>query len=156
MKKENQERRELRNALTIALILLPLTFGCHRGNDNQVQKSTDTLVFEGTVECLGPDPGIGSGILAVYRLVKYRVERVVVGEYAGREIVVDHPIFSGDELKGFSVTDRVCVTVEISPKILQRWDAEGIRNPGEEVKTFYIAAYVTKLPGDGSSQCEAQ
>jgi hypothetical protein len=154
---KNLKRRHLELGLVfLTLLLLAVTNGCYQVKQGKQQTAGNTIVFEGTLECLGPDPGIVSGILAVYRLAKYRVVRVVVGEYAGREIVVDHLILSGDELKGFSVTDRVCVTVEISPKILQRWDAEGIRNPGDEVKTFYIAATVTKIPGDGSSPCEAQ
>ncbi len=154
---KNLKRRNLELGLVVfTLLLLALTNGCHQVRQGQQQTPGESIVFEGTLECLGPDPGMVSGILAVYRLAKYRVEKVVVGEYAGGEIVVDHPIFTGDELKDFSVTDRVCVTAEISSKILQRWDVEGIRNPGEEVRTFYIAASVNKLPGDGSSACEAQ
>lgn len=152
----NLKRRHVEVGLVVStLLLLALANACRHSNQGQEQTANNTIVFEGTLECLGPDFGF-SGILAVYRLAKYRVERVFVGTYAGREIVVDHLILTGKELEGISVTDRVCVTAQISSKILQRWDVEGIRNPGEEVKTFYIAEHVTKLPGDGSSPCEAQ
>lgn len=150
------KRRHLKLELVfLTLVLLALTNACDRANQGQQQTASETIVIEGTLECLGPDPGIVSGVLAVYRLAKYRVERVVVGKYAESEIVVDHPILTGNELAGLSVTDRVCITAKISPEILQRWDAEGIRDPGEEVKTFYVAAYVVKLPSDGKSPCEA-
>lgn len=153
---KNLERKHLKlGPVFLTLLLVALTNGCHQVKHRQQQTSGETIVFEGTLECLGPDFGM-SGILAVYRLAKYRIEKVVVGEYAEDEIVVDHPVFTRKEFEGISVTDRVCVTAKISSKILQRWDVEGIRNPGDEVKTFYIAEYATKLPGDGSSPCEVQ
>ncbi len=152
------KRRHLElGLLFLTLLLLPaVTNGCRQVKQRQQQAAGDTIVFEGTVECLGPDPGIMSGILAVYRLAKYRVQKVVVGEYAGSEMVVDHLILTGKELEGISVTDRVCVTVTASKKILARWNVEGIRDPSDDVPTFYIAAYVNKISGDGSSPCEAQ
>jgi len=61
------------------------------------------LVIEGTLEKLGPDTGMLSGRIAVYRLAKYRVERVCEGNYDSKEIVVDHLILSGKEFEDISV-----------------------------------------------------
>ena len=154
---KNLKRRHLELGLVLLiLLLLALTNGCHQAKQGQQQTAGEDIVFEGTVECLGPDPGIMSGILAVYRLAKYRVQKVVVGKFAGSEMVVDHLILTGKELEGIGVTDRVCVTVTASKKILQRWDAEGLRSPSEDVETFYIAASIVKLGSNEWSPCEVR
>lgn len=80
-----------------------------------------------------------SGRVAVYRLGKYRVDKVCKGKYDGSEIVVDHLVFTGKEFDGIKVNARVCVTAKITNKILARWNSEGIRSPSDDVKIFYEA-----------------
>jgi hypothetical protein len=73
----------IRIGLLIGLFLATATHG--------IEKPTkETIVFEGTVVGIAPEPAWVSGITAVYRLVKYRVEHVCKGHYPGPEIVVDH------------------------------------------------------------------
>lgn len=104
----------------------------------------ETLVFEGIVSRIGPDPGYLSGGLPAYQLVKYRIERIILGRYEGREIVVDHLILTGKELEGIKVGDRICVTVGASERIDLRVNAKGIRKVSQAVKTFYIGGKVSK------------
>lgn len=97
-------------------------------------------MFEGALDKLGRNPDFVSGQMAVYRLAKYRVERVCKGTYDKSEIVVDHLVFNRKEFGGFDVGDRVCVTAKISNKVHTRYNAEGIREPSETITTFYVAA----------------
>ena len=132
------------------IVLLLASSGTCQRDAKGVSKS---ITFTGVVERIDDGPGGVSGGIAVYRLVKYWVERVCLGEYGGREMVVDHLILSGEELKGLKVGDRVCVTVERSGKVLLRYDAEGIRDPSEDVKTFFVAEAVAPAPEDSSCNC---
>lgn len=152
MKSENQETK-IRGIALALLMTLPVSLGtCHKVETQQ--EPSKSVVFEGTVEKLAPDLGILSGRIVVYRLVKYRVERVCAGKYDGKEIVVDHLILEGKELEGVNVGDRVCVTVTISDKILSRYNAEGIRDPSEPVKTFFLGEAIWRVDA-GLSCCGA-
>ena len=104
----------------------------------------ELIVFQGRVIKLARDPGRKSGGDLFYRLVKYKVERVCEGEYAGSEIVVDHLMMSGRELKGLKVGGIVCVTVEKRKTLLARWNAPGIREPSETVNVFYRDQNLTR------------
>jgi hypothetical protein len=136
-------------------LALPLVIsgGCDHGQT--ATASENILVFEGTIEKLAPNPGIVSGVVAVYRLAKYRVTKVCKGKYDREEIVVDHLVFDRKEFEGFNVGDKVCVTAKVADKPLVRYDAEGIRDSSETIKTFYLAASnVTKVDQDKIC-CEA-
>lgn len=110
------------------------------------------VVFEGTLEKLGRNPDVVSGVMAVYRLAKYRVERVCKGTYDKSEMVVDHLVFDRGEFEGFNVGDKVCVTAKISNKVHTRYDAEGIRDPSETITIFYVASNkITRF--DKSERC---
>ncbi len=148
MKSESQESIERACAFLLTLAMLTVTSACIRVQSESF--TPDTLVFEGTLEKLGPDVGFVSGVVAVYRLAKYRVNRVCEGHYEKDEIVVDHLILSGSELKGIELNDHVRVKVRISNKIPSRYDVDGIRNAGEVVDTFYIAdGQVNNINGPG-------
>jgi len=110
-------------------------------------------MFEGTLEKLAPDGGVLSGRIAVYRLAKYRVERICNGKYDGKEIVVDHLILDGKEFEGVDVGDRVCVTVRVSDKILARYNADDIRSPSDSVKTFFVGEEIRGIAA-GQSCCD--
>ena len=139
----------------MVLLVLLWCSGCERITGQQSGKGTDTpnpadtVVFEGTLEKLGPDPGFVNGILAAYRLAKYRVQRVCKGDYDQSEIVVDHSIFTGKEFDGVNVNDRVCVTVRKSNKIHARNNVEGIRSPEDVVTTFFISEQEVTPPDKG-------
>jgi len=105
---------------------------------------TELLLFQGRVIKLGPHPVYKNGGDLAYRLVKYKVERVCEGEYSGSEIVVDHYLRTGRELRGVKVGDVVCVTVEKRRNISMRENAAGIREPSEIVNVFYHAQGLTR------------
>ena len=104
MKNRNHENSNKWFVALWVLILVTLP-ACHRVNSEQ--RVDNILVFEGTLEKLGPEPVATSGRMAVYRLAKYRVERVCKGKYEGGEIVVDHLIFDLKDFEGLEVNDRV-------------------------------------------------
>ena len=140
----------------MVFVLLALT-SCHQVNKGQIPATIatlETIVFEGTLEKLGPDRGTVSGIWAAYRLAKYRVDKVCEGEYDGREIVVDHLVFDLKEFEGIHVNDRVCVSVKISKQIADRDYADGIRGRSDDVKIFYIAHDKIKKINPGGICCD--
>ena len=137
-KNEKQNHESINPALAFAVLFaLLLSITCQRATTQTATSAT--LLFEGTIEKMAPDLGMLSGVITVYRPVRYRVEKVCRGEYKEKLIVVDHLILSGKELEGLSVGDRVCVSVTASDKIITRYDAEGIRNPSDIVKTFFVS-----------------
>ena len=147
----------------LSILLLVVMAGCNNvrtGEDavavNTTQTASETIVFDGTLLQVGPDVGLTSGRFAVYRVAKYRVERVCEGKYDGSEIVVDHLVLNGKEFENINVGDRVCVMVKMSRRILVRYDAEGIRSSSDVVDVFYIAADKIKALAGRSSCCEAQ
>lgn len=107
-----------------------------------------TVVFEGTVLSVGEVPGISCGVMAVYQLAKYRVEKVYSGTLDVREVVVDHLACDRAVLDGISPEVRVVVIARKSKAISQRWNAEGIRTPQDEVPVFYIAERIARVGRD--------
>jgi hypothetical protein len=77
MKRRNPENK----VAFILAFVLGLTPMIHGGSERGklASQSENTLVFEGTIEKLVPNPAIVSGTVAVYRLAKYRVERLCSG-----------------------------------------------------------------------------
>jgi hypothetical protein len=134
---------------TVALLLC----SCCTLSSNIRGASNHELTLECTVVRIAPDPGRVSGDTAVYRLVKYRVEKVCQGKYRAREIVVDHIVLTGSELKGLKLGDRVCLAVRKSDTILSRFNANGIRKASDAVRTFYIGAEVKPA---GTTLCGCQ
>jgi hypothetical protein len=98
----------MRKLLLVAITLGAL-FGSSGANGLPVRKSNGPIIIEGTILAMSPVIGQGmpSGIIPHYRLVKYRVDRVCKGKYKGGEIVIDHVIVSGGELKDRKVGDKV-------------------------------------------------
>ena len=68
-------------------------------------------MFEGTVLAIGPSPGYGSGGVQGYQLVRYQINHLCEGDSDGAEIVVDHLLLEGDELKDLKVGYVACVGV---------------------------------------------
>lgn len=104
----------------------------------------ELIVFQGRVIKVDRSPRENSGQNLVYRLAKYKIERVYAGEYTGSEIVVDHLMITGDELNGLKVGNVVCVTVEKRKELSTKWNARGIREPSEVVNMFYRAMNLTR------------
>jgi len=96
------------------------------------------LVLAVVVEKIGKDPGVSSGYFLIYQLAKYRVIQVCLGTYNEEEIVVDHLLVSGDELKSLHIGDTVYLTLQRSKTIEMRFNEEGFRNSSQNVDTFYI------------------
>jgi hypothetical protein len=135
--------RDKNQGINLLLFPLSLAFVALLTSCHEVKSAVDSesiIVFEGTIERLAPNPEFVSGWNAVYRLAKYRVERVCAGEFEGKEIVIDHIVFDRKEFEGVNVGDRVCVAAKISSRIDTRIDADDIRSPSQNVTTFYIAA----------------
>jgi hypothetical protein len=110
--------------------------------DNEVQVDENLLLFEGTVLQIGP-PVPGSGGVAFYRLAKFRVDRIVIGNYSRAEIVVDQLSLTGKELDDLRLGDRVCVTVEKSKEIFSRMNVSGLREETEQIDTFNLVTNIT-------------
>jgi hypothetical protein len=111
-------------------------------------RKSDTIVFEGTVLNVGPHPHIACGLLAIYQLATYKVERVWKGDVPLGEIVVEHLACSGKELEGIKQGDRVLVIVtrETKAPLETTTSVEGTRE--EKAKPavfFYNAQRVGKL-----------
>lgn len=140
MKSKNRENISKGLSIVLSFALPLLIVKCPGSKTETVLGST--LTFEGTLESLAPDLGILSGRIAVFRLAKYRVEKVCQGNYSGKEIIVDHLILSGREFDGVNLGDRVCISVKISDRIVTRYDAEGIRSPGDTVNIFFVGGEV--------------
>jgi hypothetical protein len=108
-------------------------------------KNNELLIFEGSVLKVGQLPTVSCGVMAVYQLASYRIDRVLVGDYKDAEIVVDHLACKRDVLEGVHSGDKVIVVINKKKRILQRWNAEGIRSAPDTVKTFYVADRVARL-----------
>ncbi len=113
------------------------------GNAEITETNNDLLIFEGTVIRIAERPPISCGVMAVYQLAKYRVSRVLQGEYDRSEIVVDHLACTGDLLAVARPGDTV-VVVSKRGNVLQRWNAEGIREKTGKVTTYYVALSLTR------------
>lgn len=123
--------------------MLCLAFVASSASCQQAQSAAEpgtVLVFEGTIEKLAPNPEFVSGWAAVFRLAKYRVERICDGKFEGKEIVVDHVVLDRKEFEGFNVGDRVCVRARIQSKIPTRHNEEGIRDASDTITAFYVAS----------------
>lgn len=94
------------------------------------------LTFEGTLLHYTPHGGVLCGVRLVQQTAKYRVDRVLKGEYAGGEIEVDHVACGGDVFKEVPVGSRVRLTVSVRRKSLTGY--HGVREKGSP-KIFYVA-----------------
>jgi hypothetical protein len=106
--------------------------------DREQPATQSELVIAAVVEKIGKDPGVSSGYYLIYQLAKYRVVEVCAGNYSQKEIVVDHLLVSGDELKALRVGDKVYLTLQPSKTIKMRFNEEGFRDSSQNVGTFYI------------------
>lgn len=122
------------NALFPVIILLLLSY-CQ--SPRSASNESNKIVFEGRVIKIAPEPQAVSGGAAVYRLVKYEVERVCRGKLNDKQIIVDHLILDRSELKGIKEGDLLCVEVKTAKTLPTITYEPGIRNKGEKVKTYY-------------------
>lgn len=106
------------------------------------------LVVDAIVERIGKNPGVGSGVMAVYQLAKYTIVKVCTGEYAQPEIVVDHLLLTAEELNDLRVGDRVRLHVRRSETIFRRNNEDGFRKATDEIGEFYISDKPSVLSSD--------
>ena len=123
--------------IVIAGFLFLMTAISHKCDSKQ-QTSQSELVLAAVVENIGKNPGVSSGVYLIYQLAKYRVVEVCAGTYTQKEIVVDHLLITGDELKSLRIGDKVFLTVHPSKAIGLRFDEEGFRSPSDKIETFYL------------------
>jgi hypothetical protein len=138
-----------KQCLSIFAVLV-VTFMLIPGEAKTPKKKAD-LIFEGTVLQMSP-PVPPTGVLTHYRLVKYRVETVCKGKYSNKEILVDHFSLTGKELEGIKQGDRVFVAVDKAKDIPVRTEFQGLREPGDTVKIFYVGGGVAP-PDTLSGSC---
>jgi hypothetical protein len=141
-------------SLVVHLVLIGSSCGSRPPDptSEKTEDNRDKVVFRGTVLAVAPNPMAGSGIVAIYQLAKYRVDRVCQGQLSVQTVVVDHLILTGTELESIKPGTNVCVVAKRSGKIPNRWDYPGIREPSEEVKTYYVGENV-KVGEDPACEC---
>lgn len=142
------------------LLLFAVTLALFCGSSISVglpsRSGRNVVIIEGTIldmsPVLGPvKPGIAGGVIANYRLVKYRVDRVCKGKYEGHEIVVDHVIEHREVLQGRKVGDKVYVLAWRSKKQGTVYTYKGIRDSLENIKYLYHAGDVLPASSPGCS-----
>jgi hypothetical protein len=79
-----------------------------------------------------------------YQVAKYRVLKVIDGNYDGKEIVVDHPACGGDVFKRIPMGSRVRLSMSVERSISSITNHPGIRivmGPDDvrHPKLFYVA-----------------
>jgi hypothetical protein len=129
--------------LGVVTLMLIASASCFGQQSTKSFVLSPNVVFEGTVLQVGPAPSRISGRLAVYQLVKYRVDRICQGAYSEKEMVVDHLILYRNQLRGLRIGQRVCIGVNKSAEVFERNNVKGIRSPTEAVNTFYIGGQVS-------------
>lgn len=114
---------------------------------------SNILVVDAIVERIGQNPGVGSGVMAVYQLAKYTIVKVCAGEYAKPQIVVDHLLLTAEELNDLRVGDRVRLNMRRSKTIFTRNNEDGFREATDEIGEFYISDKPVRLPPN-STPCD--
>ena len=114
---------------------------------------SEHLVLDAVVTQIGKNPGVGSGVFAVYQLAKYKIVKVCEGDYTQPEIVVDQLLLTAHELDDLRVGERVRLSVQRSKTVLMRYNQQGIREPGDEIREFYLGEPPQLLPAS-CSPCE--
>ena len=121
----------------IALTFMVLFVAGHNGTVGGATRPR-TVSVEATLLAFSPHPEYECGTSDVHQVAKYRVERVLRGRYAGKEIVVDHPACDGDVFKDIAVGSRVKLTVRVLREYGVITMHPGIRE-GAYPKMFYVA-----------------
>jgi hypothetical protein len=104
------------------------------------------VIFEGTLLAYSPHVGVHCGLLYVHQVAKYRVDKVIEGEYGAEEIVVDHPACEGDVFKKLPIGSQVTVVVSVQQSYSTITMEKGIRET-EHPAVFYIAVRDPVIPG---------
>ena len=120
----------------LTLLLVCFLFPSEVFSQDQNKKNT-IVIIEGIVENIAPPMPL-SGVIASYRLVKYKVINVCRGEYNEKEIVIDHFVITGNELENTKVGDKVYVPALVSEQIEVRYNPIGIRHLNDKIDKFYI------------------
>jgi hypothetical protein len=133
-----------RNKISVVLLTLAV-LTAWPGARNAV--AVKHITFEGTLLAKSLHPGVHCGILAVHQVAKYRVDRLLWGDYRAQEMVVDHLACEGDVFKDFSLGDLVRLTVRVDKKyrVITCWP--GIREYGATPQVFYVAGTLLKQAG---------
>jgi hypothetical protein len=136
--------------ITALLLSLIVSFIGYQQNplNPKPDKESCSLTFEGQVLEIGPAPTHGTGIVRAFQLVKYRVLHSCQGlhvrrrcqeHFENKEIIVDHMLLSGDELKDLKIGDKVCVGVSKGKSKDSHFSDGVLRKESDEVETFYLA-----------------
>jgi hypothetical protein len=93
---------------------------------------------------------LSSGYFVFFRLAKYRIEKVCRGKYDKKEIIVDHlSLYTGEELEGIKVGDRVYFAVEPAKKeSLGKTLVGGIRESYDSLDAIYVGGEVIQANGE--------
>jgi hypothetical protein len=140
--------------LLLAALACAALYAPSGGADRPGGKDDNAVIIEGVILDMSPvfGRGLPSGVLPHYRLVKYRVERVCKGKYKGREVVIDHTLITGEELKDRKVGDRVYALVwRTKKKPGTIYTHPGIRDTTEGLKYQYVGGGVLPAASPGCS-----
>jgi len=114
--------------IAMAVIVLSASGGYSQGRGDSY-----LVTFEGTLVKFSPHLGAGCGGLYVHQVAKYRVNRILSGNYAGNTIVVDHPACDENVFKNVPIGSRVKVTVRVWRDYLVTTNYPGIRSKTPKV-----------------------
>ena len=105
------------------------------------KKKIGSLTFEGTLLAkIDRDRQPACGRVFVHQVAKYRISRIVKGHFNKTEIIVDHPSCDEDVFRGFTVGDRIKLSVDIYKNYDVITYASGIREQNEKPEIFYVAS----------------
>ncbi|MBS1792920.1 MAG: hypothetical protein JSS81_03655 [Acidobacteria bacterium] len=114
-------------------------------SQNSVESKNKWLIIEGEVLQIGKSPEVLCGVVAPYRIAKYKINKVIEGSYNRKEIIVDHLFCRDDVLADLTKGDQVLLVIDPERKPAEVWADGEIRKSTEKVKQFFVAYRVTKL-----------
>ncbi len=114
-------------------------------SQDSVESKNKWLIIEGKVLQIGKSPKILCGVLAPYRIAKYKVNKVIQGSYNKQEIIVDHLFCRDDVLADLTEGDQVLLVIDPERKPAEVWSDGEIRKSTEKGKQFFVAYRVAKM-----------
>lgn len=129
---------KIRAVKKLAIFLFILPAFCESMIGQIIKPTDEKILFKGRVSKIGEKTELMSGIFAIYRLMEYRVVKVLQGSCADNKIIVDHLVLSGKELKGINFNSKVCIEVTKVKTLPERMDDNIVRRSADKVDWYYL------------------
>ena len=100
-----------RGTKTIRFLFIPiflLSVYCAYGQKESIELS-DLITFEGTVLEKGVEPNFDSGVLTAYQSIKYRIDKIIEGEFEAKEVTLEHIVLERKDHRKIKEGKKVCV-----------------------------------------------